>query len=100
MFELPMHEHTLNRIREAVLSGRYRFSDHALDELDNDHLTFVDAESALLNGTIVRVQPAEPDTSERYTVDGLAADLSTRLAIVCRFDERENLLIITAYEIK
>lgn len=71
-----------------------------LGQLDNDQLTYVDAESALLNGSIFRIQPAESDTSERYTVQGIAADLATGLAIVCRFDEQESLLIITAYEVK
>ena len=54
--------------------------------------------TALLSGVVVRIQPDEPDhPGPRYTVTGKAADLSTDVTVVCRFDRSENLLIITAY---
>lgn len=95
-----MHDAILSRIREAVLAGRYRFSDHALEELDNDRMTYVDAEAAVLTGVIVCVKPPDQDTAARYTVEGHASDFTTLLAVVCRFDIGEVMLIITAYQIR
>lgn len=94
-----MHEALLRRIQQAVLNECYRFSEHALDELDDDRLHYVDAESAILTGNIVRIQPAEPGKTERYTVRGLGTDLSTEIGVVCRFDNATQLLIITVYEV-
>ncbi|MCH8822288.1 MAG: DUF4258 domain-containing protein [Planctomycetes bacterium] len=93
-----MHEDHINRIQEAVQDGRYRFSDHSLEEIDADRLHPINVETALLNGQVVRFQPDEPDhPGPRYTVTGKASDLSTDVTVVCRFDRTENLLIITAY---
>jgi hypothetical protein len=94
-----MAQQILHRIRAAVLEGRYRLSEHALNELDDDRLTYVDAEAALLNGLIVRVQPPQDRPGERYTVVGHACDLATKVAVVCRFDEEQDLLIITVIEV-
>jgi len=92
-----VHEDHINRIKEAVLDGRYRFSDHSLEEIDADRLHPIDVETALLN-EVVRLQPDEPEhPGPRYTVTGKATDLSTSVTVVCRFDRTENLLIITAY---
>lgn len=90
----------LEHIRVAVLEGRYVLTDHALEELKADSLHVVDLESAILTGSIERVQPAEPDTSEpRYTVVGKATDLETKVAVICRFVVEMRLLIITVYAI-
>ncbi len=56
-----VHEDPINRIQEAVQDGRYRFSDHSLEEIDADRLHPVDVEAALLSGVVVRIQPDEPD---------------------------------------
>ena len=92
----------IERIREAVRDGRHRFSQHALDELAADRLHAVDAESALLTGTLERTE--DESTAERpgprYTVLGKATDLKTDVGVVCRFEPADQLLIITCYEFK
>lgn len=93
-----MRDATLQRIREAILNGHYNLTDHALEELDADRLTYIDVESAILTGKIVRRQ-ADQLSPERYTIHGLAADLNTRMAIVCRFVQSTDVLIITVYEL-
>ena len=66
-----MLSEVLHRIQEAVRDGRFRFSEHSLDELDADELHPIDAESALLTGQIIREQPGEPsEPGPRYTVVG------------------------------
>jgi hypothetical protein len=65
----------LEEIRKAVIEGRLRFTDHAFDELVQDNLHVVDAESALLNGVIQRIEPATSEApGPRYTVVGKATD--------------------------
>jgi hypothetical protein len=91
----------IDRIREAVLAGRFRLSDHAIEELDADGLHVVDVESVLLSGQIVREEPAMPDRpGPRYPVRGNATDLNAIVAVVCRFATTDLLLVITVYEVK
>lgn len=80
-------------------AGLHRFSQHALDELHADNLHPVDAESALLTGAVTRTEndsPALP--GPRYSVVGTAADLMTKVTVVCRFEPTQQLLVITCYE--
>ncbi len=92
----------IERICEAVRDGRHRFNQHALDELAADRLHLVDAESALLTGSLTRTEaestPERP--GPRYTVLGKATDLRTEVVVVCRFEPADQLLIITCYEPK
>lgn len=92
----------IERIREAVRAGRHRFSEHALDELATDRLHAVDAEAAVLTGRLMRTDaegaPARP--GPRYTVVGQATDLTTDVAVVCRLDPGDQVIIITCYELK
>ena len=79
-----MAQSILERFRDAVRDGRYRVTDHALEELGEDSLHLVDLEAALLSGSIVRIQGTEPGLpGPRYTIKGAAADLSTELGVVC-----------------
>ena len=87
----------IDRVKDAVRAGRHRFSEHALDELHADDLHALDAESALLTGELVRTQEHD-SPGPRYSVIGTATDLTTRLAVVCRFEPPGQLLIITCYE--
>ena len=95
-----MQPSLIEQIRRAVREGRHRFSQHALAELHADDLHAVDVESVLLTGALTRVQ--EQDTlnvpGPRYTVTGTATDLTTKVAVVTRFEPTGQLLIITCYE--
>ena len=97
-----MNPALIEQIRSAVMEGRHRFSQHALAELHVDNLHAVDAESALLSGTLTGVQDqSDLDVpGPRYTVVGTATDLATQVGVVCRFEPPEQLLIVTCYEMK
>jgi len=90
---------TLERIRSAVLSRRYAFSEHAYDEMDEDNLDVLDVEAAILTGQIDAVLTDDP-RGTRYVVVGTGCDLTTQVAVVARFVEGEQLLIITVYEVQ
>ena len=61
--------------------------------------TYWTSESAILTGQIDEVLTLDP-RGTRYVVIGNATDQQTPVGVVARFVERDQLLIITVYEIK
>lgn len=94
-----MSQNVLNQIRDAILAGRYVLSGHAYDEMDEDGLDVLDVEAAILSGRVEQTLTRDP-RGTRYLVVGTACDELTSVAVVVRFVEREQLLVITVYEIK
>ena len=94
-----MASRDLERIRKAILDGRYALTEHAYDEMDEDNLDVLDVESAILTGRIDQVLTKDP-RGIRYVVIGNATDQETQVGVVVRFVEHDQLLIITVYEIK
>ena len=93
---MPSDLQTLERIRSCILNSQYRLSSHANDELAADGLTVIDLESAVLRGEIGRVQEDDP-RGTRYTVTGVASDLTTPVSVVGRFLPDGRWLVITVY---
>ncbi len=87
----------LERVRRAVLDGRYVLTEHAYEEMDDDNLDVLDVESAILTGEIDQILTKDP-RGTRYVVTGNATDMDSRVSVVVRFVERDQLLIITVYE--
>lgn len=94
-----MSQKVLDQIRDAILAGRYALSEHAYDEMDEDNLDVLDVETALLSGRIEQTLTRDP-RGTRYVVVGTGCDEVTTVAVVVRFVERKQLLVITVYEIK
>lgn len=94
-----MASRELERIRSAVLDQRYVLTEHAYEEIDEDHVDVMDVESAILTGEIDQVLTMDP-RGTRYVVIGAGTDLKTQVGVVVRFVEHDQLLIVTAYEIK
>jgi hypothetical protein len=94
-----MASRDLERMRNAVLGGRYTLTEHAYDEMAEDNLDVFDVESAILTGRIDQVLTKDP-RGTRYVVVGNATDQSTPVGVVARFVEHDQLLIVTVYEIK
>lgn len=89
----------LEQIREAILDHRYTLTEHAYDEMEDDHLDVLDVESAILTGCIKQELPKDA-RGARFIVVGSATDLHTTIGVVVRFVENNRLLVITVYEIK
>jgi hypothetical protein len=87
----------LRRIRKALRERLVELSDHALEEMDNDHLTLADVRTVLMEGSIHATQEHGPG-GVRYVVrgeiDGEDVD------VVCRFLASGILLIITVFVVK
>lgn len=94
-----MASRDLERIRNAILDGRYTLTEHAYDEMGEDNLDVLDVESAILTGQIDQVLTKDP-RGTRYVIVGDATDLKTPVGVVARFVEHDQLLIITVYEVK
>ncbi len=94
-----MASRELERIRNAVLDHRYSLTEHAYEEMNDDNLDVLDVEAAILTGDIDQVLTADP-RGTRYVVAGNATDEETPVGVVVRFVEHDQLLVITAYEIK
>ena len=89
----------LERIRNAILDHRYSMSEHAYDEMEADNLDVLDIEAAVLTGEIEEVLTLD-HRGTRFVVVGSATDEKTPVAVVVRFVEHDQLLVITVYEIK
>ncbi|MBU4270954.1 MAG: DUF4258 domain-containing protein [Planctomycetes bacterium] len=89
----------LERIRDAILDHRYSLTEHAYEEMDEDNLDVLDMEAAILTGEIDQVLTVDP-RGTRYVVVGNATDQQTAVGVVVRFVERDQLLVITIYEVK
>jgi hypothetical protein len=88
----------LERIRNAILAGRYLLTEHAYEEIQEDRLDVLDVETAILTGEIQQ-RLTKDLRGTRYVIVGKATDQETPVGVVIRFVEHEQLLIITAYEI-
>lgn len=94
-----MASNDIERIRNAILDHRYSMSEHAYDEMEADNLDVLDIEAAVLTGEIEDVLTLDP-RGTRFVVVGSATDERTPVAVVVRFVEHDQLLVITVYEFK
>ena len=58
----------------------------------------VDVETAILTGEIVRTDTGDV-RGRVYVLEGVGSDRRAHVGVVVRFNEHENVLVITAYAI-
>ena len=93
-----MTDGPIGRIRSRVRGGRYRFTEHALDEMGEDGLSSVEVEQSVLSGRVVRIQWDEHGR-KRYTIEGQSLG-GRQVRTVCRYDDLGGrVVVITVYEI-
>jgi Domain of unknown function (DUF4258) len=92
-----MYPRVLQQIQALVRQGEYVLSNHAENELADDGFSDEDLETALLNGEIVQ---RERDNIGRlkYVIEGTALGGRGLTAVVQRFQTRQIIVILTAYE--
>ncbi|MDI6794193.1 MAG: DUF4258 domain-containing protein [bacterium] len=93
-----MPQRVLDRIRNAIRSGNYDMTYHAVEEMAEDFLGIFDVEAAISNGQITKVERNDP-RGTKYTIEGVGIDQFTPVGVVGRFKESGIFLIITVYEI-
>ncbi len=63
-----------------------------------DDLLLVDVETPILTGEIVREDRGDPRGTV-YVIEGAGTDRETPVGVAVRFKERENVVVITAYQV-
>jgi hypothetical protein len=86
---------SIRRIRLAVSEGRYSYSVHALEEMDDDGLLESDVHEVMMQGKIVAKLTGDP-RGTRFVVRGTTLNSET-VVVVCRFIPLGILRIITVY---
>jgi uncharacterized protein DUF4258 len=79
-----------------VKEGRYEYSVHALEEMDDDQLTDSDVFGVINRGKVVAKLTGDP-RGARFVIRGVAMDKETEFEVVCRFLSSGFLRIITVY---
>jgi hypothetical protein len=82
------------RIRAAIRANRYEYSQHALEEMDEDDLSDTDVREAILHGG-VQAELADDPRSIRYLVKGKSGSID--IEIIARFITEDAVRIITVY---
>jgi hypothetical protein len=90
---------SIRRIRSALTEGRSFFSDHALEEMDDDGLLESDVLDVMMRGKIVAKLTGDL-RGLRFVVRGTTVEDEIEIEVVCRFLPSANLRIITAYAIQ
>ena len=93
-----MPRRVLDRIRMAVRNAAYDMTVHAVEELAEDKLDFIDVETAILNGRLIKTEKGDP-RGTRYIVHGTGVDGTALVGTVGRFTETGRYLIVTVYEV-
>lgn len=82
------------RFRAAVRANRYEYSQHALEEMDEDDLADSDVRQAILNGG-VRHELTDDPRSVRYVIKGKSNGVD--IEVVARLIADDQVRIITVY---
>lgn len=90
---------SIRRIRSALTEGRYLYSDHALEEMDDDGLLESNVNEVIMRGKIVAKLTGDP-RGLRFVVRGTTVDEELEIEVVCRFLPSGILRIITVYAIE
>ncbi len=78
-----MFEKIRDKIRENVRALNYVMTIHAEEEMENDGLSILDVEQAILNGTIVERQSDIETTESKYAIVGKTFD-DTNIVVVAK----------------
>jgi hypothetical protein len=89
----------IRRIRRAVREGRYEYSVHALEEMDDDGLTDADIRQVILKGNVLAELTGDP-RGIRFAIRGNLNHEDIEVEVVCRFLPSALMRIITVYVVK
>ena len=90
---------SIRRIRLALSEGRYEYSIHALEEMDQDQLVDSEVYEVIMSGKVVAKLTGDP-RGTRFVIRGLAAGKGSEVEVVCRFVPSAILRIITVYAVE
>jgi hypothetical protein len=89
---------SIRRIRSAVTEGRHLYSDHALEEMDDDRLLQSDVLEVIRRGKLVAKLTGD-SRGLRFVIRG-TTEKEIEVEVVCRFLPSGILRIITVYAVE
>ncbi len=91
-----MFERILKRFRERIRAAQFVVMLHAVEELEDEGLSVLDVEQAILTGSITRRQKDAATGEWKYLVSGgtLSRD---EVVVVAKLSPTDKLVIITVY---
>ncbi len=93
-----MPRRIIEKIRNAIRTGNYDMTYHAVEEMAEDEFGILDVENAILSGNIIKKVKDDP-RGIKYIIKGVSTNQSKLIEIVGRFKETGIFLIITVYKI-
>ena len=91
-----MFEAIRDKMRDLIRSLEYVMTIHGEEEMENDDLSILDIENAVLNGEIVERQRDYATAESKYLVAGKTLD-DTDVTVVAKLGLTGKLVIITVY---
>lgn len=91
-----MFEKIRDKMRHLIRSLEYLMTIHGEEEMENDNLSILDVENAVLTGEIVEQQRDENTGESKYLVTGKIHD-DSNLTVVAKLGVTGKLVIITVY---
>jgi len=92
-----MFENIRDKMRALVRSLDYVMTIHGEEEMENDDLSILDVENAILTGDIVERQRDEVSGESKYLVSGSSID-DLSIVVVAKLGLTGKLVIITVYK--
>jgi len=87
----------LEKIRARVRAHQYVMTLHAEEEMEEDGLSILDVEHALLTGSLVGRQSDRRSKERKYLVRGRSVDDTRTVVVVVKFGPTALLVILTIY---
>ncbi len=91
-----MFEKIRDKMRDLIRSLSYVMTLHGEEEMENDNLSILDVENAVLTGQIVERQRDESTGESKYLITGKTVD-DLNVTVVAKLGVTGNLVIITLY---
>ncbi len=91
-----MYESIRDKLREKIRSLDYVMTIHAEEEMENDGLSILDIEEAILNGTIAERQKDLESGEFKYVVRGKTS-YDVVVTVVSKLAVSGKMVIITVY---
>ena len=92
-----MFERVLQRMRLKVRNRQYVMTVHAWEEMENDGLSILDVECALLSGRIVERQTERPWGERKYLIRGRPLEGDDTVVVAAKIGAAGDLVILTVY---
>ena len=92
-----MFERVLQRMRGKIRTRQYVMTVHAWEEMENDGLSILDVESAILSGRIVERQTDRPWGERKYLIQGRPLEGDDTVVVAAKIGPTGDIVILTVY---